>query len=83
MSIGARITRMPRELKLFAAASLVMGIAYSIYDSTFNNFINVRFQLTGFQLSFLELPRELPGVLCVFVTALPQAGSACPAAGCG
>ena len=70
MNFAARLTRMPRELKLFVAASLVMGIAYSIYDSTFNNFINGRFQLTGFQRSLLEFPRELPGVLCVFVTAL-------------
>jgi MFS family permease len=59
-----------RELKLFAAVSIMMGIAYSIYDSTFNNFINERFSLTGFQRSFLELPRELPGFLVVFVSAL-------------
>jgi predicted MFS family arabinose efflux permease len=70
MSIADRITNMPRELKLFAAASLFMGVAYSLYDSTFNNFINERFQLTGFQRSFLELPRELPGFLVVFVSAL-------------
>lgn len=62
--------RMPRELKLFAAASFAMGIAYSIYDSTFNNFINDKFAISGFQRSLLELPRELPGLLCVFVTAL-------------
>jgi len=61
---------MSRELKLFTAASLVMGVAFSIYDSTFNNFINERFALTGFQRSFLELPRELPGFLVVFVSAL-------------
>jgi predicted MFS family arabinose efflux permease len=60
----------PRELKLFAAASLVMGMAYSMMDSTFNNFLNERFALTGFQRSFLEFPRELPGLLTVFVTAL-------------
>ena len=70
MTLPARLTRMSRELKLFAAASLVMGIAFSIYDSTFNNFINERFALTGFQRSFLELPRELPGFLVVFVSAL-------------
>src|SRR5512139_1847438 len=70
MTISIRITRMSRELKLFAAASLMMGIAYSIYDSIFNNFINERFMLTGFQRSFLELPRELPGLLVVFVSAL-------------
>jgi predicted MFS family arabinose efflux permease len=70
MKISARFTRMSRELKLFTAASLVMGIAFSIYDSTFNNFINERFSLTGFQRSFLELPRELPGFLVVFISAL-------------
>jgi predicted MFS family arabinose efflux permease len=70
MNISARVTRMSRELKLFAAVSLMMGIAYSFYDSTFNNFINDRFSLTGFQRSFLEVPRELPGVLVVFVSAL-------------
>ena len=70
MTITARIQKMPRELKLFAAASFTMGIAYSMYDSTFNNFINDKFAISGFQRSLLEIPRELPGLLCVFVTAL-------------
>jgi len=70
MTIPARIRRMSRELKLFAAASIMMGIAYSIYDSTFNNFINETFPLSGFQRSLLELPRELPGFLVVFLSAL-------------
>src|SRR5512136_1529714 len=70
MTLADRVTKMPRELKLFIGASLMMGIAYSIFDATFNNFINARFQLTGFQRSFLELPRELPGFLVVFVSAL-------------
>jgi MFS family permease len=62
--------RIPRELKLFAVASLMMGMAYSVMDSTFNNFLNERFAPNGFQRSFLEFPRELPGLLTVFVTAL-------------
>lgn len=70
MSITARVMKMPRELKLFAAASVMMGIAYSMYDSTFNNYINEKFVISGFQRSLLEIPRELPGLLCVFVTAL-------------
>jgi len=70
LTITARIQKMPRELKLFAAASFTMGIAYSMYDSTFNNFINDKFAISGFQRSLLEIPRELPGLLCVFVTAL-------------
>jgi predicted MFS family arabinose efflux permease len=57
-------------LKLFIAASLVMGMAYSLIDSTLNNYLNERFALTGFQRSFLEVPRELPGLSVLFITAL-------------
>jgi predicted MFS family arabinose efflux permease len=65
-----RLGLAPRELKLFAFASLAMGTAYSIFDSTFNNFLNERYALTPFQRSFLEFPRELPGFLVVFVSAM-------------
>jgi len=69
-AISARISRVPRELKLFAAASLILGASYSMIDATFNNFLNARFTLTGFERAFLEFPRELPGFLVVFVSAL-------------
>ena len=65
-----RVSRIPRELRFFIGASLAMGAAYSIFDATFNNFLDESFVLTGFQRSFLELPRELPGFLVVFVSAL-------------
>jgi len=63
------IKEMPRELKLFFLASLSLGLAYSVMDSTFNNFLNERFTLNGWERSFLEFPRELPGFLVVFVSA--------------
>ena len=69
-SLTTTFSRIPRELKLFAAASLLMGVAYSVMDSTFNNFLNERFTLTGFQRSFLELPRELPGLMVILFSAL-------------
>lgn len=58
-----------RELALFVAACFVMGTAYSIVESIFNNFLNERFSLTGFERSFLEFPREIPGCLVSFVSA--------------
>ncbi len=70
MAVLARIRTTSRELSLFAAASLAIGIATSAFDSTFNNFLNESFTLTGFQRSFLEFPRELPGFLVVFVSAV-------------
>ncbi len=65
-----RIRRASRELMLFATAALVLGIAYSMFDAVFNNFLHEKFALSGFQRSFLEFPRELPGFLVVFVSAL-------------
>ena len=61
---------MPRELKLFIIATVALGIGSSIIDSTFNNFLNDRFALTGFQRSMLEFPREIPGFSVAFVSAL-------------
>jgi predicted MFS family arabinose efflux permease len=61
--------RISRELTLFALATFIIGLAYSLFDSIFNNFLNSRFMLSGFERSFLEFPRELPGFLVVFVSA--------------
>ena len=80
-AISTRLAGASRELKLFAIASLAMGVAYSVIDSTFNNFLNERFALTGFQRSFLEVParaaRPAGGVYL-----RPACGS-CAAAGWG
>ncbi|MFZ6026904.1 MAG: MFS transporter [Chloroflexota bacterium] len=68
-SFLTRLNNTSRDLKLFALASFAMGMAYSLFDAVFNNFLSARFSLTGFQRSFLEFPRELPGFLVVFVSA--------------
>jgi len=62
--------RIPRELKLFIAAILAMGMAISIVDATFNNFLDERYALNGFERAFLELPREIPGLMVIFISAL-------------
>ena len=69
-ALPTRAARMSRELRLFIMASLAMGMAHSIVEATFNNFLNERFALSGFERSFLEFPREIPGFLVVFVSAL-------------
>ena len=65
----SRLKQSSRELILFASAALILGMALSIMNATFNNFLNERFSLSGFERSFLEFPRELPGFLVVFVSA--------------
>ncbi|MBN2115972.1 MAG: MFS transporter [Anaerolineales bacterium] len=69
MNLLSRIKQSSRELLLFATAALTLGMALSIVGATFNNFLNDRFALSGFERSFLEFPRELPGFLVVFVSA--------------
>lgn len=61
---------LPRDLQLFLAAMFIFGFSQSIVDSTFNNFLNETFSISDFQRGFLELPREMPGFLVVFVSAI-------------
>jgi len=68
-TLRARISQISRELILFTIATFAVGMATSLVDSTLNNFLNDTFSLTPFQRSFLELPRELPGLIVVFVSA--------------
>jgi MFS family permease len=68
-ALFSRLKQSSRELIVFAISALILGMAFSIMDSTFNNFLNETFSLSGFQRSFLEFPRELPGFLVVFVSA--------------
>lgn len=59
-----------RDLVLFFVTTLAVGFAYSLYDSVFNNYLHSRFDLSGFMRSVLEFPRELPGMLVVFVSVV-------------
>ncbi len=69
MNFISRLKQAPRELALFATAALILGMGISMMSATFNNFLNDTFALSGFERSFLEFPRELPGFLVVFVSA--------------
>jgi len=58
------------DFKLFLIATFVFGFTQSIFDATFNNFLNETFFISDWQRGFMELPRELPGFLVVFFSAL-------------
>ncbi len=70
MKLFIAASRYSKELKLFIIITLAYGMAASIIDATFNNFLDKRFALSGLERSILEFPRELPGFLVVFVSAL-------------
>jgi len=61
---------LPKDFRLFLAATFVFGFSQSIVDSTFNNFLNETFLISDWQRGFMELPRELPGFLVIFFAAL-------------
>lgn len=69
-TLRSRLSNISRELILFSIASFAVGMAGSLVDSTLNNFLNDSFVLTPFKRSFLEMPREIPGLIVVFVSAL-------------
>lgn len=57
-----------RDLILFLMASAFIGISQSIDSSVFNNFLNDTFSITVSQRTILEIPREFPGFMVVFVS---------------
>lgn len=61
---------LPRDLQLFLAAMFVFGFSQSIVDATFNNYLSETFSISDLQRGLLEFPREMPGFLVVFVSAI-------------
>ncbi|HON58277.1 MAG TPA: MFS transporter [Smithella sp.] len=61
---------LPRDFRLFLAATFVFGFSQSIVDSTLNNFLHETFFISDLQRGLMEFPRELPGLLVVFVSAV-------------
>jgi len=59
-----------RDFTLFLLASAILGISQSIDGSVFNNFLNDVFHITVAQRSLLEIPREFPGFMVVFVSGI-------------
>ena len=65
-----RFKRTSLDFKLFVLAAGFTGFAGNLFNSVFNNYLNDTFGLSSLQRTFLELPREIPGFLVVFVSAI-------------
>jgi predicted MFS family arabinose efflux permease len=52
------------------AAVALFGFSAAIISSVFNNYLSETFALADFKRGMLELPRELPGFLVIFVSAI-------------
>lgn len=58
------------DLRRFFWGTFLFGLGSACFDSVFNNFLHTRFDLSAFSRTFLELPRETPGLLTVLFAAL-------------
>ena len=58
------------DYKRFLASVFLFAFAAAIINSIFNNFLDETFAMSDFARGFLELPRELPGFLVAFVSAI-------------
>lgn len=65
-----RMSAMPRDFFFFIIAIALIGFSMSIVNAVFNNYLSEVFSITNTQRGLLELPRELPGFLVVFFSAL-------------
>jgi predicted MFS family arabinose efflux permease len=68
--ISFRLKSIPADILLFLGACCFWGFSTSVGDAIFNNFLNESFQMSNFKRSFLEVPRELPGLSVAFISAL-------------
>jgi len=58
------------DLRRFFWGTFFFGLGSACFDSVFNNFLHTKFDLSAFGRTFLELPRETPGLLTVVFAAL-------------
>jgi predicted MFS family arabinose efflux permease len=65
-----RWKRADPALRAFLAGVFVLGINAGILNTVFNNYLNDVFRLSTGERGFLELPREFPGFILIFVTGL-------------
>jgi hypothetical protein len=56
-----------RDFALFIAASAILGVSQSVDSAAYNNFLNDTFQISVMQRTLIEIPRELPGFMVVFI----------------
>jgi MFS family permease len=56
-------------MKIFLVASAMIGLAFGFSDSIMSNYFKEAYAVNAHQRGFIELPRELPGVLSIFVIA--------------
>ena len=55
---------------LFTAIIALTGLGLGLSDAVFPNYYKDAYNVDAFQRGLIELPRELPGIICVFIVSL-------------
>ena len=61
---------MPKEIKLFVVILALTALGLGFSNDIISNYFKDAYKATAFQRGLLELPRELPGILCILVISL-------------
>ncbi len=61
--------KMTVQMRTYICAIVCSALGLGLSDQVFANFFKDAYQVTTIQRSVIEGPRELPGILCVFITA--------------
>ncbi|MFH0974331.1 MAG: MFS transporter [Spirochaetota bacterium] len=68
--INDRVGSLPKGFLQFLAAASIFGFSMAVVNAVFNNFLSETFAMGDFKRGMIELPRELPGFLVIFISAL-------------
>ena len=58
-----------KALRLFSLAVICVAITAGFSSNIYTNYFKDAYNVTSIQRGFLEIPRESPGVMCMFVVA--------------
>lgn len=64
-----RLKNMRKELRVYLGILAFISLALAMNNNIYSNYFKEAYQVTAYQRGLIEFPRELPGILCVFLIA--------------
>ncbi|MBA3011596.1 MAG: MFS transporter [Proteobacteria bacterium] len=61
---------MSKEMKLYLMIVALTAVGLGFSNDIISNYFKDAYQVTAFQRGMIELPRELPGILCILVISM-------------
>lgn len=68
--MGKKVRGMRPEVLMFFILVAAVALGNGLSDGIYSNYFKDVYQVSAFQRGLIEFPRELPGLLCVFVIGL-------------